>query len=232
MITSTSTSPLTTYTDQTWYAYLTTIIQDKKIIFLCFVFSLFIHIVFLIQFGGLKNKYNAAIPISHSINIVLNKLVPDQAPQTQEEIKSVKRTTAAPAKRKSVVKEKAEDVVKEETIEHKQSIQSQPNNVPSDLMFLDSEKKQYLELVTAHLDKHKFYPRSARRRHIEGDVKISFDLMKDGNILNLKISSENSILHNATLESINSALPMPQRPENLMALNLINIEYTMQYAIK
>ncbi len=236
---TTSTNPPVTHTDQEQHACLITIIQDKNIIFLSFVISLLIHIAFFIQFSGVKHEHDKEMPVSHSINIILNKEVPDQAPQDQEEIKPVKRETTAPAKTKPVIndkekliEEKIEEVAKEKPIERKQFIPSQPNNLPSDQALLDNEKKQYLELIAAHLDKHKFYPRSARRRHIGGDVKVSFDLMKDGNILNLKVFSGHSVLQEATLESVNSALPMPQRPESLMTLNTIKIEYTMQYAIK
>ena len=231
------------------YARLLEIIQNKKIIFLCLAFSVFMHIVFFIRFSGLESEHNINMPVSHSIDIVLSKYIPEQVPQIQDEIKPVKRKIiekqkpkqvepkiVAPAETQPVieekfVEEKIEEAQEDELIEE-QFVQSIPNNAPADPSLLVNEKKQYLETIAAHLDKHKFYPRSARRRHIEGGVKVSFDLLLDGNILNLKIFSGHSALQKATTESIRSALPIPPRPESLLALNTMKIEYTMQYEIK
>ena len=251
--TSASLDLLIPHTEPTLYARLLEIFQNRKIIFLCLIFSILMHVVFLIRFSGLENEHNLEKPVSHSVDIILSKYIPDQPPQILQEIIPVKpkpiekpkptpveKTITKPAESQPVVEEKiieeipeeiTEEAIEEEQIETEQFVQNQPNNAPSDPAFLVNEKKQYLETIAAHLDKHKFYPRSARRRHIEGGVKVSFDLLPDGNILNLKVFSGHSVLQKATSNSISSSLPMPHRPENLLALNTMKIEYTMQYAL-
>jgi protein TonB len=86
--------------------------------------------------------------------------------------------------------------------------------------------------VAAHLEQHKFYPRAARRRHIEGAVQVSFELLEDGNISNLQILSGHSSLQKATEESIYQALPLPARPQTLLALQSIKIEYAMRFSLR
>lgn len=108
---------------------------------------------------------------------------------------------------------------------------SQPLNTPTDPALLETEKAAYLKRIAAHIDKHKFYPRAARRRHIEGKVNVSFDLLIDGRISNLHTYSGPQILQQATADSIHGALPFPERPESLHALNSITIEYAMQFAL-
>jgi len=252
MTTGSSIDLLIPHTEPKLYARLLEIIQNKKIIFLCLAFSIVIHILFLIRFSGLESKHNTNTPVSRSIDIELNRYMPEKAPEIQKKVKPIKRKIiknpkpapkpvekkiVAPEKKQAVVEESitqeepVEELVKE-IIEEKQTLQSQVSNAPEDPALMVSEKKQYLETIAAHLSKHKFYPRSARRRHIEGEVKVSFDLLPDGNILNLKIFSGHTILQKAASESISSSLPMPQRPDSLLALNIMNIEYTMKYALK
>jgi len=244
--TNTYTDQLMPYTVQNRYADLVEIIRHKKIISLCILFSVGLHIAFLIRVDGLENKNLMDMPVSHSVDITLTKYIPEDVPQIQQQTQPVKRKTiekpkpvepkiVAPTETQPVVKEQVvEEVIEEEPLEEpvEETIaQTQANNAPVDPALISSDKALYLESIAAHLDKHKFYPRSARRRHIEGDVKVSFDLLQDGNILNLKIMSGHSALQKATSESINSSLPMPPRPESLLTLNTMTIEYSMQFSL-
>lgn len=94
---------------------------------------------------------------------------------------------------------------------------------------LETEKQNYLGLVAEHINSYKYYPRSAIRRGTEGQVKVSFDLQPDGSIENLRTQGEHSVLLSASQRSIEQALPMPQRSENLLALGAIQIEFSMKY---
>jgi outer membrane biosynthesis protein TonB len=94
---------------------------------------------------------------------------------------------------------------------------------------LEAEKQNYLGLVAEHINSYKYYPRSAIRRVTEGQVEVSFDLQPDGSIENLRTQGEHSVLLSASQRSIEQALPMPQRSENLLALGTIHIEFSMKY---
>jgi len=94
---------------------------------------------------------------------------------------------------------------------------------------LEAEKQNYLGLVAEHINSYKYYPRSAIRRGTEGEVEVSFDLQVDGRIENLRTRGEHSVLLSASQRSIEQALPMPQRTENLLALGAIHIEFSMKY---
>ena len=239
--TNSYTKQLMPYTAQNRYADFVELIRHKKIISLCILFSIGLHIVFMIRFNGLESQQLTNEPISHSVDIVLTKYIPENAPQL-EQTQPVKRKTTEkpkPVEPKIISPADTQPITEEQVIEEDQTkkpieetmAQNPPNNTPTDSALLNSEKAKYLKTIAAHLNKHKFYPRSARRRHIEGDVKVSFDLLQDGNILNLKIMTGHSALQKATSESINSSLPMPSRPESLLTLNTMTIEYSMQFKL-
>lgn len=97
---------------------------------------------------------------------------------------------------------------------------------------LDSEKQRFLRRVAEHLERHKYYPRSARRRHIEGEVRVSFHLQANGDISELNIASGHRSLQDAVRESIDSALPLPTIPQDLRSGRGMNISYEMQFSLQ
>lgn len=227
------------------------LMQDKKVITTTLIVSILIHVAMFVRFSGLQTSFDMTKDISHSVEIVLTKYVPEKPPEIEKKqtppkppVKKIEpkpepvKTLATPVKQPLVEKTVLEDPIEEEILEEEPvedsepMLETQPNNVPVDPAFLISEKERYLKVLAAHLDKHKFYPRAARRRHIEGEVKVSFDLLLDGRVLNLHTFSGHPMLQKATSDSIHKAMPMPPRPESLLALNTMKIEYAMQYALK
>ncbi|MGB5338917.1 MAG: TonB family protein [Gammaproteobacteria bacterium] len=81
----------------------------------------------------------------------------------------------------------------------------------------DKAQETYLQRLLAHIDSHKFYPRSARRRGQEGEVRVSFTLLADGSIRALQVKGSSRILRAAAERAVQSAQPMPAPPA---AMNL------------
>ncbi|MDX8402806.1 MAG: energy transducer TonB [Mariprofundaceae bacterium] len=67
------------------------------------------------------------------------------------------------------------------------------------------------ERVRARLEESKWYPASARRRGIEGDVELGFALNRDGYARDAKIlaGSGYAMLDQAALETVKRAEPFP-----------------------
>ena len=78
-----------------------------------------------------------------------------------------------------------------------------------------SERESYLARLLAHIDSHKFYPRSARRRGIIGEVKVSFYLHRDGSIEDLQITGGSKVLRKAARQAIYNAQSLPKPPDTL-----------------
>ena len=94
---------------------------------------------------------------------------------------------------------------------------------------LQAKRQQYLHKLLSHIESFKFYPRSARRRLEEGEVKISFVLQDDGYYEQLELDGRQAVLVSATREALESARPLPVPPEDLSLSR--QIEFIMEYSL-
>lgn len=94
---------------------------------------------------------------------------------------------------------------------------------------LQARRQQYLHELLGHIESFKFYPRAARRRSIEGDVKISFVLCNDGRYEQLALDGDENILVKATRQALESAVPLPVPPGDIRLSG--PIEFTMAYTL-
>ncbi|MCS7181470.1 MAG: energy transducer TonB [bacterium] len=110
----------------------------------------------------------------------------------------------------------------QEKIEKKEVIEVELNK------FIDSS---YFKLIKKKIDEKIFYPEIARRRNIEGKIKIQFILKKNGVLEELKIlkSSGNEILDKTSLEIIKNASPFPEFPVDL---NYEKISFIIEFNFK
>ena len=84
-----------------------------------------------------------------------------------------------------------------------------------DLPALENERESYLLRMLAHIDSHKFYPRKARRRGMEGEVRIVFYLHRDGSISDLQVSGGSKVLRKAARQAVQQALSLPSPPASM-----------------
>ena len=80
---------------------------------------------------------------------------------------------------------------------------------------LENERESYLLRLLAHIDSHKFYPRSARRRGMEGEIQVGFYLLRDGSISDLQVTGGNKVLRKAAKQAVQRALSLPPPPESV-----------------
>lgn len=94
----------------------------------------------------------------------------------------------------------------------------------------EQPRQQYLQLLFSHIEIHKYYPNSARRRRLEGEVLVSFTLLADGGINDLRVTDGPSLLQEAASQSVQQSLPLPI-PQGGVALPL-NIVFRMQFHLR
>jgi protein TonB len=80
---------------------------------------------------------------------------------------------------------------------------------------LENERESYLLQLLAHIDSHKFYPRSARRRGMEGEIQVVFYLHRDGSISSLQIKGGSRVLRKAAKQAVQQSLALPPPPESM-----------------
>lgn len=91
-------------------------------------------------------------------------------------------------------------------------------------------RKMYLHKLLAHIEAHKYYPAVARRRRLEGEVRVSFTIAKDGSFRDLQVSDGAKVLQDAGMKSVQRSLPLPvPDPEIPMPLT---ISFNMQFRLR
>ena len=93
-----------------------------------------------------------------------------------------------------------------------------------------SVRKSYISTLLMHIEGYKRYPVSARRRNIEGDIKVAFHLLDDGSISELSASGGARALRLAAMRSVTNALPFPPCPEKFNCSMQVN--FVMKYKLR
>jgi protein TonB len=77
---------------------------------------------------------------------------------------------------------------------------------------IERERQRYLADLMAHIEQHKWYPKSARRRRIEGLVHVDFTLFADGSTSDINVKNASPVLLAAARDAVAKAVPMPLPP--------------------
>jgi len=89
--------------------------------------------------------------------------------------------------------------------------------------------QRYLGELLAHIERNKYYPRAARRRHVEGRVRVAFMLLDDGRIMDIKVDSGPGLLRSAARHTLERAVPMPRPPDDVDCP--LAVRYEMRYRL-
>lgn len=88
-------------------------------------------------------------------------------------------------------------------------------------------QEHYVSMIMATIQAHKIYPYSARRRHIEGHVQVSFFINAQGQVYDLQIKGASSVLRLATKQALDDAMPFPKPSQPN-----IQVQFVMQYVLQ
>lgn len=202
--------------------------------------SLFLYGAMFIQRGAQMGMEYPEVKLSPMMirltfnPAIINKTaetVPDVPPVIKPVIKKPQAKPVKKIKHKSIAAKKIQPVEKTEVVK-KSTAQPQTQTQQVSLSakkLLQQKRQQYLQKLLSHIESFKFYPRAARRRSIEGDVKISFNLHNDGGYQQLVLDGERSVLVNATRMALEAAMPFPVPAEDLEISR--QIEFTMVYSL-
>ena len=190
--------------------------------------SLLLHGALFASFGGapagvVQPPTQSVTRLSFLTPAVEPVVTPEVVPEIRPEKKIVKPT---PEPVKKVVKKKVRKKIAEPVKEVVQQPISEPQPVAVaqpmavaavatpqiDEGLIMRETQRYLTEVMAHIEQHKWYPKAARRRGIEGEVHISFKLLPDGSTYQLVVEDGPTLLLAAARKAVEKAMPMPTPP--------------------
>ncbi|MBU1667593.1 energy transducer TonB [bacterium] len=95
-----------------------------------------------------------------------------------------------------------------------------------------AEKRAFLNQVRSKIIANKKYSKIALRRHIEGSVKVKFDIIANGSVSNIRFVNGKPILQKSVREAITKSFPI-RIPNSLKdQLPMYNISVTVNFQIK
>lgn len=205
--------------------------KDKQINSLALLVSLLIHAALFMQFSNLAMSRSQAQAQAPTLDtrISLNLLPPvKQQRIKQEEIKKVKPKKVAKKNNKKKIKKQktVKPKPKHEQIVAPKIAQEIKRKQAGELAPI---RQQYFLRLLTHIEGFKYYPRIARKRGIEGSIKISFRLLPNGSITGLIASGYPLMLRRAAKKSVKEALPLPACPNDVICP--MQISYAMKFKL-
>ncbi len=194
--------------------------------------------------------FAAPEPIARPEPVALQEPVMEPLPEPEpvaQKPKPVVVKKPKPVKKKQpVLKAKRESKPVTEEI-HKPSVPVEPVQVASapaaasppamapaapaiDEGLIERERQRYLADLMAHIEQHKWYPKSARRRRIEGMVHVDFTLFADGSTSDVSVKNASPVLLAAARDAVAKAVPMPLPPAIIDCP--MNCEFRMNFNLE
>ena len=193
--------------------------------------SLLLHGLLFLNFGGApagiqqpvesvtRLSFLAPAPEPAVVPEVMPEVLPEKKPE-KKQLKPVPKPVKKVAKKK--VAKPVEKVVQEQVSKPEPVVAAAaaPSLAAASAPQIDEglikrETERYLTEVMAHIEQHKWYPKAARRRGIEGEVHISFKLLPDGSTHQLVVEDGPTMLVSAARKAVEKAMPMPLPPATI-----------------
>ncbi len=92
-----------------------------------------------------------------------------------------------------------------------------------------AKKNQFLTKVRQKINRHKNYPKIAKRRGMQGIVKVKFTILANGNVGHISVSGP-KVFHNSARHAVKSAFPVSTRNVPIALPQSINI--TLHYKLR
>ena len=93
-------------------------------------------------------------------------------------------------------------------------------------------KKAFLRNVRSKIIANKTYPKIAKRRHIEGSVKVRFDITERGHVSNIRFINGKRIFQKSIRKTLERTFPMGIPNELKNELPIMNVSVVLHFNIR
>ncbi|MFW2568530.1 TonB family protein [Aliarcobacter butzleri] len=211
-----------------------------------FIAAFFLFFVFADMLITPPAKEEIVTKISlNSVSIVEPQPVVEPTPEPivepQPVIEKPKPVKNKPEKPKKEHKKPVEKIVqKEEVAEVVAAVPTPTKTPPKEEVSapsinqnqIDTIETKYLAKVRATIEKNKIYPKAAKRLNQTGKVNVNFDILKNGEIRNVKVLGKSSFakLDEASIELLIKISNFDEIPEELKK-SVWNVTIPIDYSI-
>lgn len=211
-----------------------------------FIAAFFLFFVFADMLITPPAKEEIVTKISlNSVSIVEPQPVVEPTPEPivepQPIIEKPKPVKNKPEKPKKEHKKPVEKVVQKEEVTEVVAAVPPPTKTPPkeevsapsiNQNQIDTIETKYLAKVRATIEKNKIYPKAAKRLNQTGKVNVNFDILKNGEIRNVKVLGKSSFakLDEASIELLIKISNFDEIPEELKK-SVWNVTIPIDYSI-
>ena len=202
--------------------------KDQAVIHVALALSLVLHAVLFINFSSTNFASKSQAP-KYATMMSLKISPAPEIPVKQIE-KQVKQPE--PLAKKQAVKK----IVKaKKKLQPRAQQQAVAQTVSKNIQRQDAEeskivKQRYLSKLLTIIEGNKYYPLTARRRGIEGNIHVSFILKNDGYVNGLDASGGPALLRRAAKIAVTKSLPLPTKPDEIDYP--MHVSYAMLFKLK
>ncbi|MCG3675962.1 TonB family protein [Aliarcobacter butzleri] len=210
-----------------------------------FIAAFFLFFVFADMLITPPAKEEIVTKISlNSVSIVEPQPVVEPTPEPivepQPVIEKPKPVKNKPEKPKKEHKKPVEKIVQKEEVTEVAAVPPPTKTPPKEEVSapsinqnqIDTIETKYLAKVRATIEKNKIYPKAAKRLNQTGKVNVNFDILKSGEIRNVKVLGKSSFakLDEASIELLIKISNFDEIPEELKK-SVWNVTIPIDYQI-
>ncbi|MDN5062689.1 TonB family protein [Aliarcobacter butzleri] len=210
-----------------------------------FIAAFFLFFVFADMLITPPAKEEIVTKISlNSVSIVEPQPVVEPTPEPivepQPVVEKPKPVKNKPEKPKKEHKKPVEKVIQKEEVTEVAAVPPPTKTPPKEEVSapsinqnqIDTIETKYLAKVRATIEKNKIYPKAAKRLNQTGKVNVNFDILKSGEIRNVKVLGKSSFakLDEASIELLIKISNFDEIPEELKK-SVWNVTIPIDYSI-
>ena len=143
---------------------------------------------------------------------IIEKVIPKPIVVEEKPKPKVKKIVKKKVKKKKVKKKKRKKTVS--------SVQSKSS---------PAQKNRFLAQVRANINKHKSYPRIAKKRRMQGTIKVKFTILRSGKVGHISVTGP-KVFHNSARDAVKSAFPINAKKAPISLPMSVNI--SLKYQIR
>lgn len=186
--------------------------------------SLSVHIAFLSQYQTTSSP--SFEKNDKPLNIILSS---HSIKQVNPADKTPNNSTRVVTEKKSFSTKKVSKPIKSDTKKKEIKSTKKINQEQKQISKKNISNKYYIHQITSEIENNKYYPSSAKRRNMQEMVKVSFILLKNGEIENIEISGKYKLLQIAAKTAILDSLPFNNPPMGVVFP--LRVNYSMEFKL-
>ena len=144
-------------------------------------------------------------------------------------VKKIIKKKPKPKPKKIVKKKRTKKVAKKKRKATKKSSRKKIAKKSRSKKINAKNKKQFLDKIRAKIRSAKSYPRIAKRRGMQGTVKVRFTILRSGRVGNISVIGP-KVFHNSAKNTIRKAFPINAKNAPISLPKIVNI--TLRYQLR